>query len=137
MSDERRAYHNSERVHKTTRGQPRPVFPHAISVEQGKMLYVSGQMAYDADGKIVGPGDMRAQYKQVCENLKSVLEDAGSSMDRIVKINTFLTDVSEHQNTLDIRAEYFGDAWPTSTTVEISKLATPGAMVEIEVVAMV
>lgn len=136
MSEAKREYHNSPRVHELTRGQPKALFPHAVSVEGGKVLYLSGQLSLDRDGNFIGKGDMRAQYTLVCENLKAVLEDAGSSMDKIVKMNTFVTDMAAHMECLDLRAKYFGDPWPTSTTVEISKLAIPDALVEIEVVAM-
>ena len=80
---------------------------------------------------------MRAQFRQVCENLKEALVASGAGLEDIVKTNTFVTDMSEFFKCVDIRHEYFGPGWPTSTTVEVSKLAVPDALVEIEAIAMV
>ena len=137
MSDINRQDHMSARVFEIKRGQDRAIFPHAVSVEGGRVLYLSGQLATDLEGNLVGEGDMRAQYVQVGENLKAVLEDAGASLKDIVKMNTFITDMDAHMECIDLRQKYFGEAWPTSTTVEVSKLAVPGSMIEIEVIAMV
>lgn len=137
MSDVNRQDHMSARVFETKRGEARAIFPHAVSVEGGRVLYLSGQLAVNVDGKLVGEGDMRAQYIQVAENLKAVLEDAGASLKDIVKMNTFITDMAAHMECIDLRQKYFGEAWPTSTTVEVSKLAVPGSMIEIEVIAIV
>lgn len=137
MSKVNRKDHMSARVFEIKRGQERAIFPHAVSVEGGRMLFLSGQIATDLDGKLVGEGDMRAQYVQVGENLKAVLEDAGASLKDIVKMNTFITDMDAHMECIDLRHKYFGEAWPTSTTVEVSKLAVPGSLIEIEVIAMV
>lgn len=137
MSQSQRSYHVSERVHAPTRGRPRAVFPHAISVAGGRTVHVSGQLAWDGNGRLVGEGDMAAQYEQVCENLKAVLEDAGGSLDDIVKITTFLTDMEAYPSCIALREKYLGTAWPTSTTVEVSRLAHPGCMVEIEAVAVI
>lgn len=137
MSEVNRKDHMSARVFEIKRGQERAIFPHAVSVEGGRMLFLSGQLATDLDGKLVGEGDMRAQYVQLGENLKAVLEDAGASLKDIVKMNTFVTDMDAHMECIDLRQKYFGEAWPTSTTVEVSKLAVPGSLIEIEVIAMV
>lgn len=136
MSEVERSYHVSERVHATTRGRPRAVFPHAIVTRGGRTVHVSGQLAWDSDGNLVGKGDMAAQYTQVCENIRDVLEDLGGSLDDIVKITTFLTDMDAYQGCMPIREKYLGKAWPTSTTVEVTRLAHPDCMVEIEAVAV-
>jgi 2-iminobutanoate/2-iminopropanoate deaminase len=137
MSEVIRQNHMSARVYETRRGEERAIFPHAILVDGGRVLYVSGQLAVDGQGNLVGEGDMRAQYVQVAENLKAVLEDAGASLKNVVKMNTFITDMDAHMECIDLRQKYFGEPWPTSTTVEVSKLAVPGTMIEIELVAMV
>ena len=80
---------------------------------------------------------MRAQIEQVGENIKACLEAAGASLADIVKTNTFVTDYPEFAKHGDMRFRYFCPATPTSTTVEISRLADPDAMVEIEAVAVV
>jgi reactive intermediate/imine deaminase len=113
------------------------LFPHAVSVEGKRLIFLSGQLAWDKDGKLVGEGDMRAQFRQVCENLKEVLTASDAGLENIVKTSTFVTDMGEFFKCVDIRHEYFGPGWPTSTTVEVSKLAVPGALVEIEAIAVV
>ena len=113
----------------------KPMFPHAVSVEGKRLICLSGQLAWDKDGNTVGPGDMRAQFRQVGENLKVALEAAGAGLADIVKTNTYVTDMDAFFTCIDIREEYFGPGWPTSTTVEVSRLADPDAMIEIEAMA--
>jgi 2-iminobutanoate/2-iminopropanoate deaminase len=84
----------------------------------------------------VGKGDMRTQIRQTGENIKAALAAAGATLDDIVKTNTYVTDIEEFFKHTDVRREYFG-ALPTSTTVEVRRLAHPDLLVEIEVVAMV
>lgn len=113
------------------------MFPHAVSVEGKRLICLSGQLAWDKDGNTVGPGDMRAQFRQVGENLKAALAAAGAGLEDIVKTNTYVTDMDAFFTCVDIRAEYFGPGFPTSTTVEVSRLADPDAMIEIEAIAVV
>jgi 2-iminobutanoate/2-iminopropanoate deaminase len=115
-----------------------PAYTHVVTVSgSGKMIFVAGQLARDANGKLVGPGDIRAQIQQVGENIKTCLEAAGATLADIVKTNTFVTNYEEYAKHGDIRLRYFGPATPTSTTVEISRLADPDAMIEIEAIAAV
>jgi enamine deaminase RidA (YjgF/YER057c/UK114 family) len=115
----------------------RSLFPHAVSVEGKRLICLSGQLAWDKDGKTVGKGDMRAQFRQVCENLKEALACAGAGLEDIVKTNTYVTDMDAFFTCADIRHEYFGPGWPTSTTVEVSRLAHPDMLVEIEAIAVI
>ena len=108
-----------------------------VVVEGGKTIFVSGQLARDGDGNVVGPRDMRAQLRQVGENVKAALAAAGATLDDIVKTNTYVTDYEEFAKHPDMRMRYFGPATPTSTTVQISRLADPDAMIEIEAIAVV
>jgi len=101
------------------------------------MIFVAGQLARDANGNLVGKGDMRAQIQQVGENIKTGLEAAGATLADIVKTNTFVTNYEEYSKHGDMRARYFGPATPTSTTVQITRLADPDAMVEIEAIAVI
>jgi len=103
----------------------------------GKMIFVAGQLARDAQGVCVGKGDMRAQILQVGENIKTCLEAAGATLADIVKTNTYVTDYEEFAKHPDMRMRYFGPATPTSTTVQISRLADPDAMLEIEAIAVI
>lgn len=126
-----------EGVHVVIRaGQP--AYTQVIAVSgSGRMIFVAGQLARDADGNLVGKGDMRAQIEQVGENIKTCLEAAGAGLADIVKTNTYVTDYAEFSKHGDMRLRYFGPATPTSTTVEISRLADPDAMIEIEAIAAV
>ena len=103
----------------------------------GKTIYVAGQLARDAQGNLVGKGDMRAQIQQVGENIKLCLEAVGATLADIVKTNTYVTDFDEFQKCADVRMRYLGIATPTSTTVGVTRLAGPDFMIEIEAVAAV
>jgi 2-iminobutanoate/2-iminopropanoate deaminase len=112
------------------------LYSHVVSVEGKRMIFVAGQLARDKAGNVVGKGDMRAQIRQVGENIKTALAAAGATLGDIVKTNTYVTDMDEYFRHVDVRMEYFGPGMPTSTTVEVRRLAHPDFVVEIEVVAM-
>ena len=115
-----------------------PAYTQVVTVSgTGRQIFVAGQLARDAQGNCVGKGDMRAQIQQVGENIKACLEAAGASLADIVKTNTYVTDYQEFSKHSDMRVRYFGPATPTSTTVQISRLADPDAMIEIEAIAFV
>ena len=113
------------------------MFPTAVSVEGKRMIFLSGQLAWDRDGNTVGKGDMRAQFEQVGQNLKNGLEAAGAFLDDVVKAVTYVTDMDAFFECVDIRQKYFGPGWPTSTTFEVSRLAHPDMMIEIDMIAVV
>lgn len=137
MSGTKRNHHMSDKLYARMQGGGRAMFPHAVSIDGGRLICLSGQLAWDKSGKTVGKGDMRAQFRQVGENIKAALEAAGASLSDIVKTNTYVTDMDAFFTCVDIREEYFGPGWPTSTTVEVSRLADPDAMIEIEAIAVV
>src|SRR5438105_6747415 len=112
------------------------LYSHVVVVEGKKTVFVSGQLARNRNGDAVGRGDMRAQIRQVGENVKAALAAAGATLGDIVKTNTYVTDMDEYFRHVDVRMEYFGPALPTSTTVEVRRLAHPDFLVEVEVVAM-
>jgi 2-iminobutanoate/2-iminopropanoate deaminase len=112
------------------------LYSHVVTVEGTRTIYVSGQLARDRAGNVVGKGDMRAQLRQVGENVKAALEAAGASLGDLVKTTTFVTDIDEYFKHIDVRMEYFGVALPTSTTVEVRRLAHPDLLVEVEAVAV-
>jgi 2-iminobutanoate/2-iminopropanoate deaminase len=115
-----------------------PVYSHVVTVEgHGKVILVAGQVARDENGDTVGPGDMRAQIEQVGRNLEACLKAAGASLSDIVKTVTYVTDLDEFFKHADMRMRYLGPSGAVSTTVEISRLAGPGLMVEIEAIAVV
>jgi reactive intermediate/imine deaminase len=114
-------------------------YSHAVRIESdgGALLFVSGQVAFDREGNLVGENDMARQTEQVFENLKAVLEANGGSFGDVVKISTFLTDMSQLQAVRDVRMRYLPEPPPASTTVEVAGLFRPEALIEVEVVAAI
>jgi len=113
------------------------LYYHVVAVEEAKrFIFVAGQLARDKESNCVGKGDMRAQIRQVGENIKAALAAAGATLDDIVKTNTYVTDIDEFFKHVDVRMEYF-KAMPTSTTLEVRRLSHPDFMVEVEVLAAV
>jgi reactive intermediate/imine deaminase len=108
-------------------------YSHVVKV--GNLLFISGQVAFDSAGNLVGDNDMKAQVRQVLENLKTALASQKADFSNVVKINTFTTDVEAFLGAAEVRAEYFKGNPPASTLVQITKLARPGLMVEIEAIA--
>ncbi len=106
------------------------------AIEIGNAIYVSGQVAMDPSGNGVGPGDMKAQTRQALQNVKTVLESAGASMEDVAKITVYMTDISLLRDTHEVRAEFFPDPPPASTGIEVSALAFPGLLIEIEAIAV-
>ena len=113
-------------------------YTHIVEVTgPARIIYISGQIAYDKDGKIVGAGDMKAQAEQVFKNLETALAAAGATFADVVKMNSYITDMSKVQVVRDVRARYFTDATPASTFVEVKGLVRPELLLEIEVIAVV
>src|SRR5262245_1006977 len=81
-------------------------YSHVVSVQGGRTLYISGQLALDKEGKLVGRGDFRAQVKQVFENIKTRLEEAGASFNDVVKLNYYITDSSDLPAVREVRNSY-------------------------------
>ena len=102
-----------------------------------RTIYISGQIAFDKDGTIVGAGDMKAQAEQVFKNLQAALAAAGAKFSDVVKMNTYITDMDKAPAVREVRARYFGDTTPASTLVQVVHLARPELMLEIEVIAVV
>ena len=115
----------------------RTLYSHVVVASGGKQIFISGQLSRDADGKIVGRGDMRAQIEQVGKNLLACLQAAGAQLTDLVKTTTYVTDIDEFFKHADVRAQYFGLALPTSTTVEVRRLSSPDFLVEVEAIAMI
>ena len=110
--------------------------PMSQGVQIGDTVYTAGQVAFDPAGNVVGAGDMKAQTRQVMENLKKVLEGTGTSLADVVKITVYVTDISRMKEVQEVRAEYFSEPFPASTGVEITALARPELMIEIEAIAV-
>ena len=103
----------------------------------GDLLFVSGLVGVDRHGALVGGDDVVAQTRQVFENMRAVLDEAGCRFEDVVKVTVYLTDVDDRPKINPVRQEVFGAARPASTLVEVSRLAVPGAKVEIEAVALI
>lgn len=114
---------------------PRPRYTHGWRV--GNTVYVAGQLALDKDGKLVGPNDIGAQSRRVFQNIQRVLENGGASLRDVVKITVFVTDIRYREGYGEVRQEFLGASPPASTLVQVAGLAIPGAMIEIEAVAVV
>jgi reactive intermediate/imine deaminase len=102
-----------------------------------KAVYISGQIAFDGNGNVVGAGDMKAQAEQVFKNLETALRAAGATFADVVKMNSYTTDMSKIADVREVRARYFGANAPASTFVEVKGLVRPELMLEIEVIAAV
>jgi len=103
-----------------------------------RLIFIAGQLGLDMDNQLVGgPGDFRAQAFKAFQNLKLALESAGAGFKDVVKINNYLTDMSHMATFREVRDEFVNTAAPpASTTVAISQLARPGALFEIEAIAV-
>ena len=114
-----------------------PISHFTDAVRAGGFLHVSGIVAVDGDGRIVGGDDVVAQARQVLENMRAVLAAGGCGFGDVVKVTIYLTDIDERPLITPVRQEVFGDSRPASTLVEVPRLAVDGAKVEIECVAVV
>jgi reactive intermediate/imine deaminase len=126
----------SERVEFRVDGLAEPISHYTDAVRAGNLLFVSGCIAVDGEGNLV-PGGVVAQTRRVLEILGLVLAAGGAGFGDVVKVTVFLTDVDDRAAVNTVRREVFGDARPASTLVEVSRLAIPGALVEIEAVALI
>lgn len=113
-------------------------YSHAARVDMGTgaLLFVSGQVALDDDGDIVGPGDMERQAQQVFTLLGRLLADQGAGFGDVVSIRTFVTDMGLLPAYGAVRARHLPGPPPTSTTVEVTRLVRPEALVEVDLVAV-
>jgi enamine deaminase RidA (YjgF/YER057c/UK114 family) len=115
-----------------------PVYTHVVASRRGRTLYISGQVALNREGELVGVGDLEAQTEQVMENLKTTLAAAGATFEDVVKITTFVVDYRpEHRAVIGgVRGRYIpADRPPASTLVGVSALASPEFLIEIEATA--
>ena len=118
-------------------GLAEPISHFTDAVRAGGFLYVSGIVPVDGEGRLVGADDVVAQTRQVLENMRAVLAAGGCGFEDVVKVTVFLTDIDDRPAINPLRQEAFGTSRPASTLVEVPRLAVPGAMVEIECVALV
>jgi reactive intermediate/imine deaminase len=111
-------------------------YSHVVDSPVERIVYISGQVPLDGDGQLVGEGDFEAQTRQVFENLTRALEAAGASWTDVVKLNFFLTDVTQITSVRAVRDEFVDTEHPpASTLVQVSGLFRPEVMIEVEAVA--
>jgi len=118
-------------------GQAEPISHYTDAVRAGDLLFVSGCVPVDGEGRLVGGDDVVAQARQVFANVGSILEAGGATFADVVKVTVYVTDITDRVRINPVRQELFGDARPASTLVEVSALAIPGAKLEVEAVALV
>lgn len=117
-------------------------YSHAYEVKSGRVLFIAGQVAKDGAGQVVGPGDLVAQFRQVCDNLRTVVTSAGGQMTDIVKLTLYVIDVDDYKKRTreigGVYREYFGKHFPAMTLVGARDLydREDGCMIEIEGMAV-
>ena len=112
-------------------------FAQATMVEAtGRLLFISGMLAKDAGGNIVGKGDIEAQTRQVCENLKAAVEAAGGTLEDICRVDVYIRNMEHFPEIHAVRREYVTGTAPASTMVEVTKFTTPDALIEINAIAV-
>lgn len=116
---------------------PAACYSQGLSVSGKTLVFIAGQLPIDKTGAIVGEGDFKAQITQVFENIKAVLADAKATFDDIVKLNIYVTDVKNLSLVQEVRSGYLTRPYPATTLVEITALANPKAVVEIEGIAVI
>jgi reactive intermediate/imine deaminase len=118
-------------------GQSEPISHYTDAVRAGDLLFVSGCVPVDGDGRLVGGDDVVAQARQVFANVGAILEAGGATFADVVKVTVYVTDIADRTRINPVRQEVFGEVRPASTLVEVSALAIPGAKLEVEAVALV
>jgi 2-iminobutanoate/2-iminopropanoate deaminase len=113
--------------------------PYAISlgIRVGNLVFVSGQAAVDEHGHTVGGSDFDAQARQAFANLATVLKNAGSGLEHVVKVTIFVTDMAVIDDVIKLRREFFTPPYPADTIAQVASLARPEWQIEIEAIAVV
>ena len=127
-----KTYHNPEPFKSANR-------PYAMAVQAGHLVFLSGQLGVEFTGgerRIVAPGDAGAQIDQIFTNMRAVLQDIGCSLQDVCWIQIFVTDMEDRLKMDAVRRRHFGETMPAATMVEVSGLALPGAVVEVNAIAV-
>ena len=112
-------------------------YSHGVTVSGGHTTWTAGQVAFDADGNLVGEGDIVAQTRRVFENLAAVLAEAGATWSDVVKLNYFVTDMSRVEEIRAVRNEFLDpDRLPASTLVQVAGLVRPELLIEVEAIVV-
>lgn len=111
-------------------------FSQGLKVTGQELVFISGQVARDATGAVVAPDNLPRQAEFIFESMRKLLEEAGASFRNVVKITAFVTTLDDYAAYGAIRKRIFGDDLPTSSTVQVTSLVTPGCVIEIEAIAV-
>jgi 2-iminobutanoate/2-iminopropanoate deaminase len=115
--------------------QPFGAFSMVAAEGEGRIVHLKGQVALDRNGRIVGKGDMRAQTRQVLENIRDVLAAMGGRMEDVLSLIHYVTNIQAFAGVGDIRREFFREPYPVTTTVQVAALYDPALVVEIAAIA--
>jgi len=115
--------------------QPFGTFSMIALQGEGQIVHLKGQVALDGAGNVVGAGNMRAQVRQVLENVRAVLAGIGGDIGDILSLTQYVTDISAFMQASDIRREFFSPPYPVTTTIEVAALYRSELVVEIAAVA--
>jgi 2-iminobutanoate/2-iminopropanoate deaminase len=121
----------------TPEAKPVANYKMATRQEGGQLLYISGQVARDTDGNVVGKGDMRTQARQVFQNLRQVLQAAGGDFKDLMKITTYITNIMDFPALAEVRSEIFQGELPASTLIVVKSLFNPDFLIEVEGIATI
>ena len=116
--------------------KPRGSYSQVVVSDPGRMVFLAGQVALDEDAKVVGVGDIRAQTRQVLQNIKRGVEAVGGTLKDVVSLTVFTTDARYNSDVSEVRREIFGSDLPASTQVEVAGLMRPELLIEISAVAI-
>jgi reactive intermediate/imine deaminase len=117
---------------------PNGVFSQATVIEAtGRLVFVSGMSARRPDGSIAGVGDISEQTRQVCENVQTAVREAGGSLADVCRVDVYVRNMEDFAKIHAVRAQYFSEPLPASTMVEVSKLAHPDYLIEINAIAVI
>ncbi len=118
--------------------EPSGHFSQATAIAaKGRFVFVSGMTARRPDGSIAGVGDIEAQTRQVCENVKAAVEAAGGSLDDICRVDVYVRNMEHFDAIHEVRREYFKAPAPASTMVEVTKMTSPDYLIEINAIAVI
>jgi reactive intermediate/imine deaminase len=122
-----------------TPAEARPVgnYKMATRMEGGRLLYIAGQVARDAEGNVLAPGDIRTQARQVFQNVQRVLQAAGGDLTDLLKITTYITKIEDFPAVVEVRRQFFPGELPASTLIVVTRLAQPELLIEVEGMAAI